>query len=296
MVLVYTARADSPGLQAPHSWSIPTERRPDTARGILLGGGVQDGMMTVPASPPTEPSIAAQTRYWDERWHHQSSPNDWQLQRAEAVVRLARELPLKYPRILDLGCGTGFTTDMLNRLGRAEGIDLSPEAIAIATDHYPGVAFRAGDLFEIELAEEPVDLVVCQEVIPHVSDQSGLVDLIADALVPGGYLIITAANRFVMSRLTGRHDGPVGCGPRDPQSHLKHWLSRRQLKAVLRPRFDILHSTSMLPMGHEGVLRVINSFKVNAMVGRVVGPARIEALKNRLGWGYTLIVVARKRD
>ena len=80
----------------------------------------------------TTPSIAAQQRYWDQRWHRQSEPNRWQSRRSDTVLAFARELPLDNPRALDLGCGTGFTTSALSDFGTAEGIDLSPKAIEIA--------------------------------------------------------------------------------------------------------------------------------------------------------------------
>lgn len=242
-----------------------------------------------------EPSIAAQQDYWDQRWQKQSAPNRWQSQRSEAIMAIARELPLDHPRILDLGCGTGFTTKSLSTLGVAEGIDLSSTAIDIAKAEYPGISFRAGDLYDLTLSDEPLDLVVCQEVIPHVSDQPRLVKKIADALKPGGYLIMTAANKFVMVRLKGGDGGPIGCGPLDPEEHLKRWLSMKELARLMSPQFEILKTTSILPMGHKGILRLINSYKINQVLGNVISPQRVESLKGKLGWGYTIIVVGRKR-
>lgn len=251
--------------------------------------------MTVSQGVAAPPSVAAQQDYWDHRWEQQRKPNGWQQQRANTVLGIARELSLDHPLILDLGCGTGFMTKMLSQLGTAEGIDLSPTAIEIARSEYPGVRFRSGDLYELRLAERPVDLVVCQEVIPHVYDQQRLLKRIADALRPGGYLIATAANRFVMKRLKGGDGGPVGSGPADPDEHIKSWLSRRQLKALMAPQFTILKSTSIIPVGTNGVLRLINSYKLNHALERVSSPQRIENLKGMFGWGYTIIVVGRKR-
>lgn len=241
------------------------------------------------------PSIAAQRKYWDQRWQKQRTPNDWQTRRSGSVLAIARNLPLDRPRILDLGCGTGFTTKSLSALGEAEGVDLSPTAIGIARTHYPDIRFRAGDLFEIGFADGSYDLVVCQEVIPHVSNQSGLVKKIAASIKPGGFAIMTAANKFVMTRMIGGDGGPVGSGPLDPEEHIKRWLSTRELKAMMDPQFVILKTTSVIPMGNKGILRLVNSPKINNAVSHVISRRHLENLKGRLGCGYTIIVVGQKR-
>lgn len=240
------------------------------------------------------PPIEAQERYWDDRWGHQRSPNAWQARRADAIFEMLRGLPLENPRILDLGCATGWMTKRLSELGSAEGIDLSPEAIATARSQYPEIRFRAGDLYEISLSEEPVDLVVCQEVIPHVSDQRRLVERIAAVTKPGGYLVMTAANKFVMERVRDE-DGIVGVGPADPAEHIKKWLDMKGLKRLLEPHFKVLRTTSVIPMGHRGVLRVINSHRLNKLLGLIVSTQRLEALKERMGLGYSIIALGQKR-
>ncbi len=243
----------------------------------------------------TTPSIAAQQRYWDQRWHRQSEPNRWQSRRSDTVLAFARELPLDNPRALDLGCGTGFTTSALSDFGTAEGIDLSPKAIEIARGLYPGVRYTAGDLFEADYDDGSFDLVVCQEVIPHVIDQAGLVERVARWIRSRGFVIMTAANKFVMTRLKGGDGGPVGSGPLDPNEHIKRWLSTRELRMLMKPHFDILKTTSVIPVGNRGVLRLINSPKINNAVAHVIPSQQLERIKGRLGWCYTIIVVGQKR-
>ena len=121
--------------------------------------------------------IELQQAYWDQRWSVQRSPNEWQRRRAEAILAMLRELRLERPRILDLGCATGWMTNLLSDIGSAQGLDLSEAAIAIARSQYPTIQFTVGDLYSVPLANDPVDVVVCQEVIAHVSDQVELVTL-----------------------------------------------------------------------------------------------------------------------
>ena len=255
-----------------------------------------DGGMRVKKStlgPAENPSIEDQRGYWNERWGSQRTPNEWQSRRAEAILAMLRTCPLEDSRILDLGCATGWMTHRLSEFGTAEGVDLSETAIAMARAQFPGIRYTAGDLYEMTLSSEPVDVVVCQEVIAHVSDPRGLIDRIDEVMKPGGYIIISAANKLVMNRVRFE-DGIVGVGPEDPDEHIKKWLGMGDLKGLLKPRFKILRSTSVIPMGHRGFLRIVNSHKLNRALGRVLGAKRLESVKERLGLGYSIIVMGQK--
>jgi len=238
------------------------------------------------------PSIDAQRQYWDLRWNVQRSPNPWQKRRADVILSMLRDLRLRDPRILDLGCATGWMTSRLSEIGSAEGLDLSDAAIEIARAQHPGIRFTAGDLYDAPLGQGTFDVVVCQEVIAHVVDQPRLIRLIADVMRPGGYLVITTANRLVMDRM--RDEDGIGVGPADPAEHVKKWLHRRELVRLLEPRFIVHRTASVIPMGHRGVLRIINSHKLNRAIGLLVPPERIERMKERAGLGYSIIALAQK--
>lgn len=240
-----------------------------------------------------ELSIEAQKTYWDERWEIQRSPNDWQKRRAQAILAMLQDLSLDSPRILDLGCATGWMTKLLSEFGSAEGVDLSETAIAIAKSQYPEIQFTAGDIYEISLTSDPVDVVVCQEVIAHVGDQPLLVRRIAEVIKPEGYLIISAANKFVMDRM--RDADGIGVGPEDPKEHIKQWVDMKGLKHLLEPYFTVIRTASIIPMGERGWLRVINSHKLNKAVGWLISPRRLEAIKERMGFGYSIIAIGQKK-
>jgi SAM-dependent methyltransferase len=231
------------------------------------------------------PTLADQQRFWDSKWQTEAI-GPWSLQRGEALLRLLRTLPLARPKILDLGCGTGWFTAKLAEFGQATGIDLSPEGINQATSRFPRATFLAGNLFKVPLPAAHFDVVVSQQVIAHVENQVAYLELAAAALKPGGYLLITTANRFVIERLDW---------PPQPPEHIEQWLNMRGLKRLLKPRFRILHTTSLLPIGDGGILRVLNSYKLNRILGFVIPRHSLDALKERAGLGYTLIALAQKR-
>lgn len=129
----------------------------------------------------------------------------------EAALRVMEERLPPTPRtILDVGCGTGFTTRRLaRRFPRASvlGVDLSPAMIRLArtASRFPNVRFEVGD---VRTTEGTFDLVVAFYVwmlLPG-GDLSPLVRLLA----PGGeaFLVLTSPTLFTrlhrsFYRLTG---------------------------------------------------------------------------------------------
>jgi 2-polyprenyl-6-hydroxyphenyl methylase / 3-demethylubiquinone-9 3-methyltransferase len=113
--------------------------------------------------------------------------------------------PLAGKRALDLGCGGGLLAEPLARLGATvTGIDAAAPTIAVARDHAEGqglaIDYRAGGI-EVLARGERFDLIASLEVIEHAADAGALVRALADALAPGGLLILSTPNRTPLSRL-----------------------------------------------------------------------------------------------
>jgi len=233
------------------------------------------------------PAFEEQREYWDERWNRQRWPNKWQLRRGQTILDLARGLSLQDPTVLDLGCATGWFTAQLSRFWPdVTGIDLSEAAIELAKQDFPGVRYIAGNIFEMDLLAQTMDLVICQEVIAHVPDQANLVRRIARIIKPGGHLIISTANKFVVDRWD--------MGP-DPNSHIKQWLTMRTFKALLEPQFRVLKTCSIIPIGERGILRFINSHRLNTLLRPFLSDDQIERAKEKAGLGYSLIALAQTK-
>ncbi len=232
------------------------------------------------------PSINEQQDYWDKRWERSRTPNQYQLTRSEKVLEYLRSLQLDRPKILDMGCGTGWFTEQLSHLGVPLGIDLSETAIDVARSLFPNINFMAGNLYELVFPEKEFDVIVSQEVISHVEDQVKLMDMMAQLLKPNGYLILTTVNKFVIERTYQASD---------PREHIKEWLSKKALKRLLQPNFQILRATTVIPMGDQGILRLVSSHKVNRLLELAVPRRRLDALKEWAGCGYTRVVLAQKR-
>lgn len=145
--------------------------------------------------------------------------------------------PLAGKRALDVGCGAGLLCEPLARLGaQVTGIDAAPENIAAASAHAEGqgltIDYRATG---VEALEEPgaFDLVTSMEVIEHVTDPALFLRGLADALAPGGLMILSTPNRTALSRLAmitlGEGLGMIPRGTHD----WSRFLTPEELTALL---------------------------------------------------------------
>ena len=172
--------------------------------------------------------------------------------------------------------------------GSVTGIDLSHEVLADAQNRIPDVRFVAGDFMQMDLTAISADVVVTLEVLAHVADQRAFLQRIRQILKPRGYLMLATQNRFVLERSSGVAKRAHG--------QIRQWVDRHQLRALLEEQFDLEQLISICPYGHGGILRLVNSPKLNYAVSRVVAQDWLDGLKERFWLGHTLMVLARRRN
>lgn len=97
-------------------------------------------------------------------------------------------------RVLEIGCGTGFTMRALRQaLPRATitASELHSRGLAHARQRHPaGVEFLQMDARRVRL-DAALDLVGAFDVLEHIADDCGVIAQVARALKPGGVLIAT---------------------------------------------------------------------------------------------------------
>jgi 2-polyprenyl-3-methyl-5-hydroxy-6-metoxy-1,4-benzoquinol methylase len=244
--------------------------------------------------PPAQlPRLEEQSRFWDWHWRHSEerrTVNDWKDRRHEMVLGFLSSLDLDHPEILDLGCGPGWYTEKFAAFGQVTGVDLSDEAIAMAKERFPEVTFHVGNLYELPLPAEHYDVVISQEVIDHVADRVAFLDRAASLLKPEGYLILACGNKFVLDRLG------EGVFPTQPPEHIAQFLTVQGWKRLLSSRYQVLRIRTLIMIGNRGILRLVNSPKLNAVLRLFLPGRSLEALKEWAGFGYVIVVLAQKKS
>jgi SAM-dependent methyltransferase len=101
-------------------------------------------------------------------------------------------LPPAPCRLLDLGCGTGWTSRFLAHFGHdVVGLDISETMIALAREKcagIPNVTFLARD-YEQPFAPGEFDAVLIYDALHHAEDENLVINNAFNSLRPGGLLL-----------------------------------------------------------------------------------------------------------
>jgi SAM-dependent methyltransferase len=112
------------------------------------------------------------------------------------------------PVVLDLGCGTGGNIGGLaatHERYECWGLEYDPDATAYAAETYPACRFVCGSALDRSTWPDlgRIDACLLMDVIEHLEDDRTAVTNAAEALSPGGHLMITVP---ADPRLWSKHD------------------------------------------------------------------------------------------
>jgi len=122
-------------------------------------------------------------------------------------AHLARyEFALQYlvdKKVLDMGCGSGYGTDLMASIAsEVIGIDISEEAINCDRQRYKqeNIKFYVGDVTNLDFLEDrQFDVIVSFEVIEHLTDCAQFLKESRRVLKDDGILIISTPNKKYFS-------------------------------------------------------------------------------------------------
>lgn len=138
----------------------------------------------------------------------------------------------KGKRVLDVPCGTGWGTSIISNAEEVVGVDICPEAISYAKQHFiagPRFNYVVGDMARLTFPAHRFDAVLCLEGFEHIDQSAGLSFLgeASRVLRPDGIMIMTCP---ILNDL-GKHSGN--------KYHISEYEGRA-LVTLLNMSFDIL--------------------------------------------------------
>ncbi len=148
----------------------------------------------------------------------------------KSIGMYGMEMNTEQIHILDAGCGEGIIDRLLAEhlpKARITGLEYTPEAIQIARDMNPGVAYIQGDIKEMPFENNSFDIVMCTEVLEHIDNPGkALAELIR---VSKRFLYITVPHEpwFCMGNLLVlKNITRFG----NPEDHIHHWTKKSFLR------------------------------------------------------------------
>lgn len=157
----------------------------------------------------------------------------WFLGRKKILADIiAHIVPRRVESACDIGCGKGENLVLLSRVADSlSGIEMSPEAVALARTRFPHAAIETGSFPGISVPHN-TDLVTMFDVLEHIEDDAGALNTIRGSLAPGGLLVCTVpAFPFLWSA----HDDIV---------HHKRRYTKRTLRRALEKAGFVVERTT----------------------------------------------------
>jgi SAM-dependent methyltransferase len=151
--------------------------------------------MPAPESPLSNRDALRTFYETSESYHHTLCEREADAFQGEYLRIVNAYIPAP-ARLLDLGCGTGYSSLRLAESGfDAVGMDLSRKFLSTASARTSRrLHYSVGDALELPFADATFDGVTSFYMIEHVVDVDGVLAEIRRVLRPGGRLVIICPN------------------------------------------------------------------------------------------------------
>ena len=201
-------------------------------------------------------------------------------------------------KILDVGCGTGANLEMLAQFGKAEGVDVSDEALEFC--RAKGLKAHKGLAEKLPFADESFHLVTALDVVEHLDDDvAGLKEMRRILKSNGRALIFVPAFMW----LWGVQD--------DVSNHRIRYTKKQIVERLKEADFEIERATYanwtfFAPILAGRTLMKITGIKpesennvnvsaLNGIFGKLFGAERFWLKNFDFPFGVSIVIVAKKK-
>ncbi|GAA3525370.1 glycosyltransferase [Zobellella aerophila] len=177
-------------------------------------------------------------------------------------------------QILEVGCSSGYLGVALREAGhRVFGVEPTHEAAQVAAGVLDNVFEGFVQDFFVEFPDLKFDVVIYGDVLEHIADPKGVLELTRNHLAPSGFVIASVPNvAHICIRamlLEGRWDY-TDLGIMD-RTHLRFFTKKTLVELFSKSAYKItdINSTTLAPAGFEAmfdagvdknILRLLQSF------------------------------------
>ena len=221
--------------------------------------------------------------------------------RAILLDTLMRFSGASHNKLLDIGCGTGLNAMLFSVNGfLVTGLETSAVAIGLARAIAPSINILATSFPSSLVARDSYAVITALDVIEHIDDDKGMIRAVADALQPGGIVLISVP---AFSFLWSVHDELAHHKRRYNRAELRSCLAMAGLEPVFISYFNFfLFPAIALFRVLSGALRFsrnVSDFSatpelLNSMLASIFAAERFLLRFFPLPFGVSLIAVARK--
>jgi len=259
--------------------------------------------------------VVKEIRYSEDHWLRSPDPEKAVRacleQQSKAYSRIKTRYVLELlgcldsVRFLDYGCGAGFFVVLGARAGAAQVVGVDAEEGALSTARYfartEGVEERCQFIRSRRFPSFPprthFDAVLMKDVIEHVKDDRALLDAAAEALAPGGIIVLSTQNSISLNyaiestyhRIIRNERDWYGWDP----THLRFYTPRTLERLLKNAGFTIVAWRSVyivpyklppLPFSNGRFFRIDCLSQVDRVLGR-------RFPFNRMGWNVIIKAV-----
>jgi SAM-dependent methyltransferase len=177
-------------------------------------------------------------------------------------------------RLLDVGCGRGWLTNLANVYGQCDGVEPSKGAVEVAQGLFPKLTFYTGTARDLLQTQDfkPYDVIITSEVIEHLTDKDGFIADLSKCLVPNGHVIITTPRGEKFQRFTNPLLGrPKTTSDLQP---IEDWISEKELRLLFEGhQFTPMgHDRAYIPMARMSFLQLLCALPYKApIISRTLG-------------------------
>lgn len=169
----------------------------------------------------------------------------WFVARRRFVAQLLTERQTNgAAEILDVGCGTGATLELLQRFGHAVGVDSHLPALDICSMQR-GLPVQQAQVEDLPFQDDSFDVVTCLDVLEHTDDDIAALREIRRVCAPGAtFIAMVPAYGFLWSE----HDEAL--------KHRRRYTAHELRNKMTSAGFDVVSSTYFITLLFFPILAV----------------------------------------